>query len=141
MIRVSNVFVYFVTFVSAAPHHTDAAIGGDLIEQLGRSLRIAAGDFGGHAQPRQHAIAGRRLGGEIGEGGFGLRMLVGFRKLDGLVERSARFGRLLGLHIFVATPAADGSDDQNHRGNDIKRVSVPQLLELIATDLLVYFIK
>jgi hypothetical protein len=68
-------------------------------------------------------------------------VLVGFRKLDGLVERSPRLGCLLGLQILVATPAAHGGDDQNHAGDDIKRVSVPQLFELIATDLLVYFIK
>jgi hypothetical protein len=42
---------------------------------------------------------------------------------------------------LVAAPTADGGNDQNHAGNDIKRVSVPQLFELIATDLLVDFIK
>jgi len=68
-------------------------------------------------------------------------VLVGFRKLDGLVERSPRLGRLLGFQILVAAPAAHGGDDQNQAGNDIKRVLVPQLFELIATDLLVYFIK
>ena len=42
-------------------------------------------------EARQHAIAERRLRDEIGEGSFGLGVLVGFRKLHGLVETLQRF--------------------------------------------------
>src|SRR4051812_38712075 len=68
-------------------------------------------------------------------------MLVLFGELDRLVEGNTRFGRLLGLQILVAAPAADPGNDQQRAGDDVDRILVPQLLELVATYFLVYFIK
>ena len=68
-------------------------------------------------------------------------MLVLFGKLDRLVERSSRLSRLFGFQVLVAAPAAHRGDDQNSERDDVDRISVPQLFELIATYLLVYFIK
>jgi hypothetical protein len=119
----------------------DTAVSRDVVVQLRRRLRIAAGGFRCDTQPRQHAITRWRPGGEFGKGGFRFAMLVGFRKLGGLVERSASLGGFLRLQILVATPAAHRGDDQQRTGNDIDRVVVPQLLELIATYVLVDFIK
>jgi hypothetical protein len=48
---------------------------------------------------------------------------------------------LLGFQILIPAPAGDGGDDQERRSDDIDRVSVPQLLELLPTDFLVDFIK
>ena len=109
------------------------------------SLAAACGSrvagFRGGAQPRQHAVARRRLGGQIGKGGFRLGMLVLLGEFDGLVEGSAGLGGLLGLQILIAAPAAHGGDDQERHGDDIDRILVPQLLELVATDVLVDFVK
>ena len=59
----------------------------------------------------------------------------------GIVEGCAGLGGLLGLEILVAAPAADGSHDQHHQGDEIDRILVPQLLELFATYFLVDFVK
>src|ERR1700676_3128800 len=93
------------------------------------------------AQPRQHAVSRRRLRGQIGKRSFRLGVLVLLGELDGLVEGSTSLGRLLGLQILIATPAADRGDDQERAGDDIERILVPQLLELVATHILVDFIK
>ena len=93
------------------------------------------------AQPRQHAIARRRFRREVVEGRFRLGMLVLLGELDGLVEGRTGLGRLLRLQILVAAPAADPGDDQQRAGDDVDRILVPQLLELVATDFLVDFIK
>jgi len=42
---------------------------------------------------------------------------------------------------LVAAPAAHGGDDQDRHGDNIERVLVPELLELLTADFLVYFIK
>jgi hypothetical protein len=68
-------------------------------------------------------------------------VLVLLGKLDRLVEGVAGFGALLGLQILIAAPATDGSDDQDRHGDKIERVLVPELLELLAADFLIYFIK
>ena len=68
-------------------------------------------------------------------------MLVLLGKLDGLVEDHTRLGGLLGLEILVATPATDAGNDQQGAGNDVDRILVPQLFELIATYFLVDFVK
>ena len=52
------------------PSAASCVIGLDGVGRLG--LR----EFGGGAEPRQHAIAGRRLGGDLGESGFGLGVLA-----------------------------------------------------------------
>jgi hypothetical protein len=105
------------------------------------SYSFAAGHFRRRAQPRQHAVARRRLGREFVEGRFRLGRLVGFREFDRLVEGAAGLGRPLGLQILVAAPAADPGDDQERAGDDENRILVPQLLELFATYFLVDFIK
>ena len=121
--------------------HTDAAVGGDFVEHLCRGLRIAGGDFRRQTQPRQHAVSERRFRRQIGKRRFGLGVLVRVRKLRGLVEGSPRLGRLLGFQVLVATPAAHRGDDQDRAGDDENGILFPQLLELIATDILVDFIK
>ena len=68
-------------------------------------------------------------------------MLILVGKFRGLVEQGPRLGRLLGFQVLVAAPAADRGDDQERAGDDIDRVLVPQLLELVATDILVNFVK
>jgi hypothetical protein len=68
-------------------------------------------------------------------------VLVLLGKLDRLVEDIAGFGGLLGFEILVAAPATNGGDDQDRDGDNIERVIVPELLELLAADFLVYFIK
>jgi len=68
-------------------------------------------------------------------------MLVLFGKLDSLVEGGSRLGGLLGFEILVAAPAADAGDDQKRDRDDVDRILVPQLFELVPTYLLVYFIK
>jgi hypothetical protein len=42
---------------------------------------------------------------------------------------------------LIAAPAADGGDNQDGGRDDQRRVPFPNLLELLATQLLVYFIK
>ncbi|MHC2241820.1 hypothetical protein ACVJH7_001127 [Bradyrhizobium elkanii] len=68
-------------------------------------------------------------------------MLVLIGQFDGAVERRAGLGGLPGLEILVAAPATDARNDQDRQGDDKERVLVPQLLELIATDFLVDFVK
>jgi len=68
-------------------------------------------------------------------------MLVLLGQFGCAVERRAGLGGLLALEILVAAPATDARDDQERQGDDQERVPVPQLLELIATDILVDFIK
>ena len=68
-------------------------------------------------------------------------MLVLLGELDGLVERSPRFRRLLRLQVLITTPAAHRGDDQQRAGNDVDRILVPQLFEPLPTYLFVYFIK
>ena len=68
-------------------------------------------------------------------------MLALLGQLDGLVEGRAGLGGLLGLEILVAAPAADGGDDQDRGRDDVDRILVPQLLELLATYFLVDFVK
>jgi hypothetical protein len=119
----------------------DAAIGGQFIEHLHGGLGIALLHFRGEAKSRQQAIAVWRFRHEIGERGLGLAVLVLLGELDRLVEGIAGFRGLLGLQILIAAPAADGGDDQDRHGDNIERVLVPELLELLAADFLVYFIK
>ena len=68
-------------------------------------------------------------------------MLVLLGEFNRPVERGTRLGGLLGLDILVAAPAADRGDDQQGPRDDVDRVLVPQLLELIATYFLVDFVK
>ncbi len=68
-------------------------------------------------------------------------MLVLLGELDGLVEGRTGLGRLLGLQILIAAPAADRGDDQQRAGDDKERILIPQLFELVATDILVDFVK
>jgi len=56
-------------------------------------------------------------------------------------EGGTGLGRLFRLQILIATPAAHRGDDQQRAGDDIDRILVPQLLELIATDVFVNFVK
>jgi hypothetical protein len=68
-------------------------------------------------------------------------MLVLLGEIDGRIESRARLGRLLCLQILVPAPATDRGDDQKRSRDDIDRILVPQLFELFAADLLVYFVK
>ena len=68
-------------------------------------------------------------------------MLVLLGKLRGCFKSRTRLGSLLGLQILVAAPAADRGDDQNRTGDDKDRIPLPQPFELLATHLLVDFIK
>src|SRR5258708_27104714 len=68
-------------------------------------------------------------------------MLVLLGELDGLVEGHARLGRLLRLQVLVATPATHRGDDQQRAGDDIDRILVPPPFELVATYVLVDFVK
>ena len=68
-------------------------------------------------------------------------MLVLLGEFDRLVEGSAGLGRLLGLQILVPAPAAHRGNDQQGAGDDIDRITFPQLFELVPTDVLVYFVK
>jgi hypothetical protein len=68
-------------------------------------------------------------------------VLVLLGEFDGLVKGRAGLGRLLGLQILIAAPAAYRGDDQERAGDDIDRLLVPQLLELVATDILVDLVK
>ncbi len=68
-------------------------------------------------------------------------MLVLFGELGGLVEGRSGLGGLLGFQILIATPAAHRGDDQKRACDDQNRILVPDLLELVATYILVDFIK
>jgi len=120
---------------------SDAAVGGDLVIDLGGSRRIARGDLAGQPEPRQDPVAGRRLGGEISKGGLGLGMLVLLGQFRGPVEGGAGLGGLPGFQVLIATPATDAGNDQDRQRDDVERVLVPQLLELLPTDFLVEFVK
>ena len=74
-------------------------------------------------------------------GRFGLGMLALLGEFRRLVEGRTGLGRLLGLQILIAAPAADRRDDQQRAGDDIDRILVPQLFELVATYVFVDFIK
>src|SRR4051812_34367868 len=66
-----------------------AAVGGDVVIQLGACLGIAGRRLGRSTQPRQGAIARWSLGSELCEGRLGLRMLVLLGQLCGLFEGGA----------------------------------------------------
>src|SRR6202042_1124211 len=68
-------------------------------------------------------------------------MLVLLGQLKGGIKGCPGRCRLLGFQILITAPAGDGGNDQERGGYDIDRVLVPQLLELLAADLLVYLIK
>jgi hypothetical protein len=68
-------------------------------------------------------------------------MLVGFGELRSLVKGRTGLGRLLSLEILVATPATHRGDDQDRSRDDVDRIFVPQLLELVPTYVFVDFIK
>jgi hypothetical protein len=113
----------------------------DVVIQLGACLGIAGRCLCRGTQPRQGAIARWSLGSELGEGGFGLCMLVLLGQLGSLLEGGAGLGGLLGLPVLVSAPATYGGDDQHHQGDEDDRIFVPQLLELFATYFLVDFVK
>ena len=116
-------------------------VGGDLIVSGDCGLGIGARQFGGLAQAGQDAIAGRTVGDELGEGGFRLLMLASLDKGRGLLESGTRSGSLLGLPPLIAAPARDAHDDEHAQRDEIYAVSLPQLLELFATDFLVDFVE
>ena len=118
-----------------------ALVGGDVVVGLDRRSFVGARQLGGFAQPRQRAIAGGAVGGELGEGGLGLLVLAGFGKRHRGFEGGAGFGRLLGLPPVIAAPAADRDDDQNAAGNGEVAVALPQLLQLFAPDFFVDFLE
>src|SRR4051812_46041929 len=89
-----------------------AAVGGDVVIELGACLGIARRRLGRSTQPRQGAIARWSLGSELGEGRLGLSMLVLLGQLGSLLEGGAGLGSLLGLQILVTAPATYGGDDQ-----------------------------
>ena len=99
------------------------------------------GGFRGGAKSRQIAISGRRGRRQFGEGrfGFGRLVLIGQprRRLEG---RTGHCG-LLGLEILISAPAANGGNDQDSRGDDQRGIAVPNLLELLAAQLLINFTK
>ena len=68
-------------------------------------------------------------------------MFVGFGQFHGLVEGGTGLGGLLGLEVLIAAPAAHPGNDQEREGDDVDRILLPQLFELIATYILVDFIK
>jgi len=68
-------------------------------------------------------------------------MLVLLGEIDGGIEGATGLGRLLCFQILITAPAADRGNDQQRPGDDMDRIPVPQLLELIAADLLVDFVK
>src|SRR6202035_4724514 len=92
-------------------------------------------------QPRQRAIAGRAVAGELGEGSLGLLMLAGFGERHRGFEGGAGFGRLLGLPPVIAAPAADRDDDKDATDNGEVAVALPQLLQLLAPDFFIDFLK
>jgi len=62
-------------------------------------------------------------------------------EVEGGIKGLAGLGSLLRFQILVTAPTADCGDDQDRAGNEMNRIAVPQLLELIAADLLVNFVK
>ena len=98
-------------------------------------------DFRRGAQPRQHAIPRRRARSQAGKGRLGLGMLALLGELDSLVEGRTGLGRLLCLQILITAPAAHRGDDQQRAGDDVDRILVPQLFELVPTYVFVDFIK
>src|SRR6202035_5844421 len=92
-------------------------------------------------QPRQRAIAGRAVAGELGEGSLGLLMLAGFGERHRGFEGGAGFGRLLGLPPVIAAPAADRDDDENAAGNGEVAVALPQVMQLLAPDFFIDFLE
>jgi hypothetical protein len=119
----------------------NAAIGGQLIVHFRARFRITGCNFAGRTQTRQHAVAGGSGGRDLVESRFGFRVLGLLDKLDRGVKSGARLGGLLGFQILVASPAGDGGNDQNGGRDDLERVLVPELLELLPADFLVDFIK
>ncbi len=116
-------------------------IGRNGVVELPGSLRIALGGLRSGTQPRQPAVALGAVCGDPGKGslGFGAPALIG-QGNRGLESRSG-LGGLLRLEILIAAPAADGGDDQNRPGNNEDRITLPKLLELLAAQIIVYFIK
>ena len=119
----------------------EAAVGGKLVVDRNRRVRIAARHFGGLAEPGEHAVARRAAGGELGEGLLGLLVLAFAGKRDGGLEGGAGLGGLLGLPPLVGPPAADRDDQQNAGGDEQYAVALPQLLELFAADFLINFLE
>ena len=56
----------------------DAGVGGERVVGFTAARRIGLGELGGLAEARQHAVAGRAVLGDLGEGCLRLGLLAGF---------------------------------------------------------------
>ena len=119
----------------------ERTIGGEIVIGLDRVSRFDLREFGGGAKARQHAIAGRRFGGDFGESGFGFGVLALLAQRQCGFECGAGGGGFLGFPIFIAAPGADPGDDQDGERDDVDAVAFPQLLQPFAPDFLVNFLK
>ena len=119
----------------------DAAVGCNCVVELHGCLGIAGGDFSGGAHQCQRTIALRATGGDLVECSLGVGMLVVLGKRDSSLECRPGLGGLLGFQIFIAAPAADAGDDQDSDTDNEKRISLPDLLDLLAAQFFVNFIK
>src|SRR5206468_1691173 len=93
------------------------------------------------AQAREMAIARCAVGDDLGKRGLGLAVLAAIGQRAGGFEGRAGLGRLLGLEPLVAAPRRDSRDHEDGRDRDIDAVAIPQLLQLLAPDFLIDFLK
>src|SRR6202011_4196842 len=75
------------------------------------------------------------------ESSLRFRMLALLAERDRRLEGRTRLGGLPGLPPIVGAPARHREDDQDRRGDDVDLIALPQLLELLAPDFLVDFLK
>ena len=121
------------------PGAAQRAVGGKRVIGFDRVLGLDLGQFGRGAEARQHGIARRRFGHDLGEGGLRLGVLALLAHGHGVLECRAGGGRFLCDPIFIAAPAADAGHDQHGEGDDVEAVFVPQLLQPFAPDFFVNF--
>jgi hypothetical protein len=122
-----------------AQHLLDAAVGGNLLVELGGSLRIGLRQSSRLAQARELAIGRRAIGGDLRKRLLSFCVLAGLGELDGVIEAGADQLRLPRQVPLVEAPAADAQHDEQYRPDNEVLVPLPQLHELFAADFFVDF--
>ena len=124
-------------------HLAGASVGGDLV--IGRDRGLADRSAPSSAASRKRASTRYPpvpSAASLANAASASCVLAGLRERHRLLEGGAGFSRLLGLPPLVAAPARrPPTTTRTQRGDDVIAVTLPQLLELLATDFLVDFME
>ena len=122
-----------------AQRRIDAGIGGHRVERLDRLGGVAlGGEARRRLEPRERRIAAMAAFRDPGESRPCLVRLALCGEVDGADVLGARGPGLLELPVLPALDAADRGDDADAGREHVGAEAVPQLLDLLAADLLVH---